>query len=194
MTHGDSFRDRWNLRHAGADGPGEVAQVLLRNRHLLPEQGRALDLACARGANALWLAEQGLEVHAWDFSPVAIEKLEREAKVAGLQVRCRVRDVVAQPPGADSFDLILVSHFLERSLAEPLMAALKPSGRLFYQTFIKEVNLGRGPGKDDWRLAPNELLQLFAPLRVHYYREDAPLGGETDPVADLALLVASRSA
>ncbi len=48
---------------AGADGPGEVAQVLLRNRHLLPEQGRALDLACGRGANALWLAEQGLEVH-----------------------------------------------------------------------------------------------------------------------------------
>ena len=192
--HGDSFRDKWNLRHAGADGPGEVAQVLLRNRHLLPEQGSALDLACGRGANALWLAEQGLEVHAWDFSPVAIERLQAEASARGLDVHGEVRDVVAQPPGTETFDLIMVSHFLERSLAQPLMAALKPGGRLFYQTFVKEVNLGRGPGKNDWRLDPNELLQLFAHLRVHYYREDAPLGGETDPVADLALLVASRSA
>ncbi len=188
----DSFREKWNRRHAGAEGPGEVAQVLLRNAHLLPRRGKALDLACGRGASALWLAQHGLEVHAWDFSRVAIGELERRAGERGLQVTGEVRDVVAQPPEPASFDLVLVSHFLERSLAEPLMAALKPGGRLFYQTFVREVNLGRGPGREEWRLAPNELLRLFAPLRVHYYRENAPLSDDSDPLADLALLVASR--
>ena len=183
---------KWNLRHAEAEGPGEVAQVLLRNAHLLPEGGRALDLACGRGASALWLAERGLEVHAWDFSPVAIERLQREASTRGLAVKAEVREITARPPGPGSFDLVLVSHFLERTLAPVLVAALRPGGRLFYQTFVREVNLGRGPGSDEWRLAPNELLRLFSGLRLHYYREDAPFGGEADELADLALMVASR--
>ena len=188
----DPVLEKWNRRHAEAEGPGEVAQVLLRNAHLLPTGGRALDLACGRGANALWLAERGLEVHAWDLSPVAIERLQDEAAARGLEVSGEVRDVVAQPPRPEAFDLVLVSHFLERSLAPQLVAALRPGGLLCYQTFVREVNLGRGPGTDDWRLAPNELLRLFPGLRLHYYREDAPLGGEEDPVADLALMVASK--
>ncbi len=188
----DPILEKWNSRHAEAEGPGEVAQVLLRNAHLLPEEGRALDLACGRGANALWLAERGLEVYAWDLSPVAIERLREEAAARGLEVSGEVRDVVARPPRPETFDLVLVSHFLERNLAPQLVAALRPGGLLCYQTFVREVSLGRGPGSDDWRLAPNELLRLFPGLRLHYYREDAPLGGEEDPVADLALMVASK--
>jgi len=189
---GESHRLRWDERHGQADGFGSVAQVLLRNAHLLPARGRALDLACGRGANALWLAERGWEVHAWDFSPVAVERLEAEAKRRGLAVEGQVRDVVARPPEREVFDLVFVGHFLERSLAPALVEALRPGGLLFYQTFVREVNRGRGPGGDHWRLAPNELLRLFAGLRVHYYREDAPFGGDADELADLALLVASR--
>ena len=189
---GISRREKWNQRHDEATGTGEVAQVLLCNAHLLPRRGKALDLACGRGANALWLAGRGLEVHAWDFSAVAIERLQTEADSRGLAVHGEVRDVVAEPPQPECFDLVLVSHFLERDLVEPLTAALKPGGRLFYQTFVQEVNLGRGPGRPQWRLAPNELLRLFAPLRIHYYRENAPLSDDSDPLADLALLVASK--
>ncbi|MGH8861015.1 MAG: class I SAM-dependent methyltransferase [Jatrophihabitantaceae bacterium] len=36
--------------------------------------GRAADLACGEGRNALWLAAQGWQVIAVDFSPVAIDK------------------------------------------------------------------------------------------------------------------------
>jgi len=94
----ETIESRWNRRHAEAEGVGEVAQVLLCNAHLLPRRGRALDLACGRGASALWLAERGLEVHAWDLSPVAIERLQAEARARGLRVQCEVRDVVAQAP------------------------------------------------------------------------------------------------
>jgi SAM-dependent methyltransferase len=36
--------------------------------------GRALDLACGEGRNALWLADLGWQVSAVDFSPVGLDK------------------------------------------------------------------------------------------------------------------------
>jgi SAM-dependent methyltransferase len=89
-------RARWDERHASATEIGAPAEVLLRNAHLLPGAGDAIDLACGRGANALWLAEHsGLTVQAWDFSPVAIETLEGAAAARGLHLVTAVRDVVA---------------------------------------------------------------------------------------------------
>ncbi len=65
---------------------------------------------------------------AWDLSPVAIERLRSDAEAAGLQVTAEARDVISQPPVAASFDFILVSHFLERSLVSAIIAALNLEG------------------------------------------------------------------
>ncbi len=187
-----AYIEKWNLRHRDAEGQGNVAQVLLRNRHLLPSRGKALDLACGRGANALLLAQAGLETHAWDFSAVAIAQLDERARESGLKIHTQVRDVVDAPPEANSFDVILVSFFLERQLIPALLQALRPNGRIFYQTFVREVRLDRGPSTDEWRLKGNELLKLFRSLRLHYYREDGELSTEASDIADLALIVASK--
>ncbi len=184
--------EKWNQRHREAEHEGQPAQVLLRNLQLLPNAGRALDLACGRGASALLLAQQGLETHAWDFSPVALTRLEQLAARRGLQVHTQCRDVVAQPPEAESFDVILVSFFLERKLAPQLIAALRPGGRIYYQTFTREVYLGRGPSTPEWRLEKNELLHLFRELDVHYYREDGSATRVKTDISDLALLVAAK--
>ncbi|WP_456404254.1 class I SAM-dependent methyltransferase [Thiolapillus sp.] len=191
MNPGD-FAGKWNQRHQDAEGQGSAAQVLLRNRHLLPRAGKALDLACGRGANAMLLARSGLETHAWDFSSVAIARLDEEAAKNDLRIETQVRDVVAQPPAANSFDLILVSYFLERSIIPALIQALRPKGLLFYQTFVRAVHLERGPSTDAWRLESNELLRLFGDLQVHYYREDGSISAEPTDVADLAMIVASK--
>ncbi|MEW7979935.1 MAG: methyltransferase domain-containing protein [gamma proteobacterium symbiont of Phacoides pectinatus] len=82
----EGLRARWDRRHGEAQGPGEIAEVLRQNLHLLPPRGRALDLACGRGANALLMARHGLRVSAWDLSPVAIERLRREAVAQGLEM------------------------------------------------------------------------------------------------------------
>ena len=92
-------RARWDERHAAATDIGAPAEVLLQNAHLLPARGVALDLACGRGANALWLAEHtALELHAWDFSPAGVARLEAAARTRGLRIATEVRDVVARPP------------------------------------------------------------------------------------------------
>ncbi len=120
--------EKWNRRHSEADGGGEPAWVLTENIHLLSSGGRALDLACGRGASALVMARSGFDVTAWDISPVAIERLTSEAATLGLEMTAETRDVVSQPPEAASFDLILVSHFLDRSLASTIVDALRPGG------------------------------------------------------------------
>ena len=72
----DERQDRWQRRYQQAVATSVSAcGVLAENAFLLPKQGRALDLACGRGGNALLLARQGLDVEAWDYAPAAIEAL-----------------------------------------------------------------------------------------------------------------------
>lgn len=185
-------RSLWDRRHADAEGSGAVATVLSGNAGWLPTTGRALDLACGRGANALWLAQRGLRVDAWDYSPVAIERLRQAAEEAGLAVSGEVRDVLARPPQADRYDLIVVSHFLERELCPAIAAALRPGGLLCYQTFGPLVAGAAGPENPAFRLAGNELLQLFDGLTVRHYLEPGALAD--DDTRGLAMLVAQRGA
>ncbi|MCU0971793.1 MAG: class I SAM-dependent methyltransferase, partial [Gammaproteobacteria bacterium] len=123
----DVQRANWDRRHGEAAEVGAPAEVLV-------------DLACGRGANALWLARHTrLAVQAWDFSAVAIARLRNEAEARSLRVDAQVRDVLAEPPPAAAFDVIVVGYFLERALFPPLQAALRPGGLLFYQTFTREA-------------------------------------------------------
>ncbi len=186
--------DKWNRRYA--DRPEKTAsasRVLAENIHLFPPKGTALDLACGLGANAMFMAEIGLEVHAWDISPVAIEALRANAKARGMTVRAAVRDVTRQPPEPESFDVIVVVHFLDRSLTGHLIAALRPGGVLFYQTFTHTKVNDVGPRNEDYLLSDNELLRMFASLRILVYREEGRTGDTTRGFRNEAMLVACKS-
>lgn len=168
------------------------AQVLLDNRHLLPASGAALDVACGLGANALLLAEHGLTTYAWDSSTVAVDKLQENARVCGASVEAAVRDVVAHPPGPASFDVIVVTRFLERSLAVPLVRALRTDGLLFYQTFTRTYVNDNGPSNPNYRLTDGELLVLFSTLQPLVYREEGKVGDTSRGFRDEAMLVARK--
>jgi SAM-dependent methyltransferase len=58
-----------------SEGPNRFLPLLVEG---LPP-GRALDLACGEGRNALWLAAQGWQATGVDFSPVALERGRRIA-------------------------------------------------------------------------------------------------------------------
>ena len=183
----------WDTRYRRASAVPRPARVLAENSHLLPTRGTALDLASGNGGNALCLARHGLTTEAWDISPVALEQLEARARTAQLELTCRVRDVVRRPPGSRCFDVICVSHFLERTLASPIVAALKPGGLLFYQTFTRNhpAHESPGPRNPAYRLADNELLALFLPaLQLRVYREEDLSGDTTGGFRGMAMLVA----
>ena len=84
---------------------------------------------------------------------------------------------------------MVVSRFLERSLAGNLVRALKPGGLLFYQTFIREKADAAGPHNPAYLLRPNELLELFKDLRLLVYREEALIGDLDRGFRNEAMLV-----
>jgi len=162
-------QERWDARYSETSPQPKVANVILENQSLLPTRGKALDLACGLGGNALFLAEQGLEVEAWDISPIAIKKLNRLAE--GLPVTARIVDITQTEWPLETFDVIVVSYYLERSISQKIVDALKPGGLLFYETFNQNI-LERGPKNPAYRLKEKELLEMFNGLTVRYYSED----------------------
>ena len=160
---------KWNVRHQFSkeqnDASPEAAWVLADHVDYLPTKGDALDLAAGRGGNARLLHNRGFNTHAWDLSSVAMDELKAECP--GIQAA--VRDVIKQPPEAESFDVIVVSRFLDRSLCSSIEAGLRDDGVLFYQTFTQGLN------NPDFLLKSNELLRLFPGLHVEVYRE--PVAG-----------------
>lgn len=189
----EQARGKWNRKYSQAPpGKPRACAALREYAFLLPAGGQALDLACGRGGNALFLARRGLQAHAWDISEEAVEALAREAESEGLCVQTEVRDVQESPPKPETFDVICVSFYLERGLCGALIEALKPEGLLFYQTFIHEKVTEEGPGNPAYRLGANELLGLFAPLHVLAYQELGRVGDPGQGVRDTAWLVAQR--
>jgi SAM-dependent methyltransferase len=100
---------KWNERYEKGDTPWETglpsSELQRVVREVSIEPCRALELGCGTGSNAVWLAQQGFEVTAFDLSPVAIERARQSASEAGVQVRFLVADVF-QPPRelAEPFD------------------------------------------------------------------------------------------
>jgi SAM-dependent methyltransferase len=188
-----SDADKWNVIYRdGRETAPEAVTVLSENRHLLPATGTALDAACGRGGNALLLSRLGLETHAWDISQEALKQLRAVASRENLKVRTVCRDLILHPPDADTFDVIVVSHFLDRSIIGALIRALRPNGLVFYQTFIREQRDGYGPSNPDYRLAENELLRLFRGLHLVYYREEGMVGDLKAGFRNEAMLIAQR--
>lgn len=184
----DELRLKWNQRYTDAADAALPIELLAEFSYLLPDRGDALDLACGRGGNALLLAKRGLDTRAWDISSVAIEQLQSRA--ADLPLSAEVRDVVALPPDPGSFDVICVGHFLDRPLCAHLIEALRPGGLLFYQTFSLERVDDSGPGDGPFRLQVNELLSLFAPLTVRFYRDEGRVGDTRRGFRNRAQLIA----
>jgi FolB domain-containing protein len=168
------------------------AQWLLDHRHLL-RAGRALDLACGEGRNALYLAKEGFQVEAWDRNKESLDALESKARSLGLRtIITRLVDLEQEPLiQTEAFDLIIVFYYLQRELIPLILKALAPGGILVYETFLID-NHERfdHPHRKEFCLGHNELLSLFSKLRILAYRE-GPLHPERGPF--LASLVVERS-
>ncbi len=100
----------WDERYRETDlvwsaGPNSFVAAELADH----PRGRALDLAAGEGRNALWLAEQGFEVEAVEFSPVAIEKGRRLAAHRGVSVTFTLGDLTA-PLDLAPADVVLLAY------------------------------------------------------------------------------------
>lgn len=120
--------DDWNARYLAGDHPTDPAPLLVEAVRGVPA-GRALDLACGAGRNAVFLAERGWDVVAIDGAPEAIRLLrERNASVDA-----RVADLERGDPlpfDDESFDLVAILYFLHRPLFAEARRVLRRGGLL----------------------------------------------------------------
>jgi tellurite methyltransferase len=163
----------------------------------LPAQGRALDLACGLGRNAILLAQHGLQCDAMDISDVALARLASYANEHNLSINTLCTDIERDGIGDQQYDVIVVSYFLYRPLLNAINLALKLGGLLFYQTFVRSAsatNLNKAQtklGNPDFYLAENELQAQFNDLEIRYYHETVP--DQLSDTAAVAMLVASKT-
>ncbi len=134
--------------------------------------GRALDLGCGSGTNAITLAQHGWQVAGVDFALKAIAAAQRKARAAGVQVDFRVDDVSRLGGTTGPFDLILdigCYHGLtmvgRRNYASRIKQLLGASGVFLLYAMLRQTG-EQNTGVDDADFA------LFQPELVMVRRED----------------------
>ena len=188
-----SIQHKWDKIYRGLEPDCLLPiEVLIKNDFLLPATGNALDLASGLGANAIFLANKGLAVTAYDISIVAINKLKAYAAQQGLDINACHEKIVPKSFSECAFDVIVVSRFLDRTLSDAIIGALKPDGLLFYQTFTREKITPTPPNNLDYLLIENELLRQFSSLRVILYRENALVGDLSQGLRNEAQFVGQK--
>jgi SAM-dependent methyltransferase len=162
--------------------------------------GRALDLACGEGRNAIWLRQEGWTVTASDYSAVAIDKARDRCDELGLQIDLQVRDATAPLDGR--FDLIAIFYLHlpreeNKRVLEHACAALAPGGTLLYvghdQRNIEE-GVG-GPQDPSILYGPEEIRGLLGDLHVDRAETvRRPVEKEGQPQYALDILVRAHAA
>jgi SAM-dependent methyltransferase len=106
----DQRRLDWDERHKDGDfeGRGPNPTLVAEVAGLRP--GRALELACGSGTNAVWLAGQGWQTTAVDWSPVGLANGREKAEASGVEVDWLERDLFAWSPPAQAFDLVVMVY------------------------------------------------------------------------------------
>ena len=106
---------------------GEPSSEIIRLADVLTKDSSVLDMGCGEGRNTLFLAEQGLQVDAFDISEAGVSKLLRTAAERNLQVNAWVEDM-RDFRFAKSYDFIIshgVLHLVERSEWQLIMPGIR---------------------------------------------------------------------
>ncbi|MEU8682571.1 class I SAM-dependent methyltransferase [Streptomyces sp. NPDC048611] len=163
--------------------------------------GRALDLGCGPGRNALHLASLGFEVDAVDLSPAAVAWAGERAREAGAEIRFRCGDAFAPDTALDGpYDLVHDSgcfHHLPPhrriSYLALLDRVLAPGGHLALTCFAAGAMGSELPDRDFYRRSglhgglaytPESLRRIFSGLtqielrRMHDEPPESPSFGE----------------
>jgi cyclopropane fatty-acyl-phospholipid synthase-like methyltransferase len=155
---------RWEQRFAA---PGYLFgtapnKFLKDHAHLLKKGQKALSIADGEGRNGVFLAEQGLDVLAVDFSPVAQEKARRLAQERGVNPHFEQADIIHWRWPEAEFDVVVAIFFQfvlppERDMIfAGIKRTLKPGGLLLLE--------GYGPKQIEYKTGgPSNLAQLYTP-------------------------------
>lgn len=173
--------DEWDARYAKGQvwslGPNRFFADLVGELDVAP--GRAIDLACGEGRNAVWLAQLGWQVTGVDFSAVGVARGRAGAEAVGIDLDWVVADLATWPLGDQVWDLVAhVYLHWTTSEREPFLrrcaAAVAPGGALVVVGHDREnIANGRGGPQDpDLLTTPDEQRALFEAAGLDVVRSE----------------------
>lgn len=169
MTRDD--RAHWNQRFGDQPWPTEPSPWLTSNLDLLPEPAVALDIAGGTGRNALWVAALGWDVTVVDVSDVALSFAAARATELNVPLRTELADLSTSQVPRGPWDLILLFHYLDRTLFPRIEAVLAPGG-LLIGSLATVANLERHQRPPlPYLLNEGELPSLLGNLETVAYEE-----------------------
>lgn len=189
----DQDREKWNQRYRdGAYAERNHPSVFLEKWVGSAPSGRALDVACGAGRNALYLARQGFAVDAVDISAEAIARGQGSAEQLGLEINWLEQDLEDAPlllePG---YQLIVLVRYVNLPLLRELVSLLAPGGMLLCEEHLESSAGVIGPRNPAFRVKPGELAAALEGLEL--IQLDEGLSTEPDgSLAALARVVARR--
>ena len=182
--------EQWDDRYSESDMVWSAepnAFVVTLTSDLTP--GAALDVAAGEGRNALWLAEQGWQVTAVDFSSVAVER--GRARPGGDRIDWQVADVTSYAP-QECFDLVLLCYLqlprqAMRRVVDHAASWVAPGGHLVVIGHaVRNLADGVGGPSEADRLQDEELYaeaaQSLVVERLEEVDRDTPNGRAIDVV------------
>ena len=167
----------WDERFRTGEYPTDVEPSPVLREYLDEASGgKALDVACGTGRNAVFLAEQGYDVDAIDQSAEGLRITRKEAAKRGVGERINPiqADATRFEYPAAHYDVVTISFFRILDRLGDLKAALAPDGLLFYQHHLRsDPPAEAGPRSERSRFRANELLHACLDLTVLYYEESS---------------------
>ncbi len=123
--------------------PAEYVYYLAQRWRQLPRKN-FLDLGCGIGRHALFFAEQGFSVQAFDLSEIGVAALKKAAQQKKLAIETQVGDMLSLPYASDSIDCLLAFHTIYHSDQAGLIKTLAeihrivvPNGEIFLTLLSK---------------------------------------------------------
>ena len=173
----------WDSMWADIGSVGSGSDEILAEQvgHMTP--GRALEIGCGIGGNAIWLAKNGWEVTAVDYSPVAIEKGKQLAAEQRVRVDFVVADASTYQPVGD-FDLI-TSFYIQlfpvqrASMLANMSEALALGGTLLFVSHDESGSLSGWSEEDRLSLTnPEQIVRELPDLQIEQALVLEQYGGE----------------
>jgi len=174
-------RDKWDQRYAEDSYRKNNPVTLVSDWLPKIPVGRALDVACGAGRNAILLAQTGFEVDAIDISSEGLNRARQTAEEQGLSINWIEHDLDEPYPFEPNYDLIIVMWYVDLGLVSRLCECLAPGGYLVCQEHLVTEQEAIGPKGTNFRVAPGTLREAVSGLDVLLYEESIetiPEGGQ----------------
>jgi SAM-dependent methyltransferase len=140
-------------------------------------KGRAVDLGCGSGREAVWLARQGWDVDAFDILPDAIAKASDLARRNGVKIGLHTADAEKTNPPR-KYDLLCCFRYLPRRVLGGLGTWIVPGGYVVVESFHRRDAESRMGGRNvQGLLGDGELVELARGFDMIIARDQVQRGG-----------------